>query len=106
MPFPRKWDIFYTRQTFFGRKNKGPSAYEEAALLNRIKKLPKPNPKDLKKRSNLEVSLTSIAVNHLKCKTLWFSERKKKDDSGFQSDYIRQLPTSATLLHFVALRTV
>ena len=71
---------------------------QDGALMNRIKKLPKPKPEDLKVGEECKVPTTSIAVNYLKVKTAWFSERKKNVDSAFRKDHMCLLVLAAHLV--------
>ena len=80
--------VYFTRaKQFLESQVKGPNAFQDGALMNRIKKLPKPKPKDLKAREKYKIPTTSIAVNHIKVKTVRFSERKTDVDSAFRKDH-------------------
>ena len=62
-------DYFTHAKQYLEGKVKGPNAFQDGALMNRIKKLPKPKPEDLKAREECKVPTTLIAVNYLKAKT-------------------------------------
>ena len=78
-------EIYFTyAKNFLEGKAKGPTAYEDGALINKIKKIPQPRPEDIKTRQECEISVTSIASNHLKTKILWFSDHKDEMKLSFR----------------------
>ena len=70
--------IFTYAKNFLEGKAKGPNAYEDGALINRIKKIPQLRPEDMKTLQECEIFVTAIASNHLKTKILWLSNHKAK----------------------------
>ena len=69
--------IYFTYpKNFLEGKAKVPNVYKDGALTNKIKKIPQPRVKDMKTRQECEISVSSIASNHLKTKILWFSDHK------------------------------
>ena len=81
--------LFYVNEIYFthgvslveGRK-KGPGMMQEGALFNKIKSITKPEPTTEIVRENLsKVSITGIALLHLKSKVEWFAEQKR---GGFE----------------------
>ena len=55
-------------------KSKGPDAFAEGALLNKIKSITKGSPQTFIAREVLDEPITSIAKLHLRSKINWFSE--------------------------------
>ena len=97
--------LFHTNEMYFAYaknflegKAKGPNAYEDGALINRIKKIPLPIPEDMKTRQECEIFVTSIASNYLKTKILWFSNHKDEMNLSFRSDHMCLLALVAYLL--------
>ena len=90
-------EIYFTHaKIFLEGKVKGPNAYEDGALMQRINKMPKCEPENLKIRQACEVSITAIAANHIKAKILWLSEHKKlAKDFSFRSDHTCLLALAA-----------
>ena len=52
----------------------------------------------MKTRQECEISITSIAYNHLKTKILWFSNHKDEMKLSFRCDYMCLLALDAYLL--------
>ena len=77
-----------------GRK-KGPGMMQEGASFNKIKSIPKPEPTNEIVRENLsKVSITSIALLHLKSKVEWFAEQKRgglEQKDNFRTDQMCML---------------
>ena len=69
-------------------KSKGLDAFEEGALLNKIKSITKGSPQTFIAREVLDVPITPIAKLHFRSKINWFSEQKSMrniTDGGFRS---------------------
>ena len=82
-------EIYFTyAKNFLKGKAKGPNAYEDGALTNKIQKIPQPRPEDMKTRQECEISVISIASNHLKTKILWFSDHKDEMKLSFRCDHM------------------
>ena len=68
---------------------------QEGALFNKIKSIPKPEPTTEIVRENLsKVSITSIALLHLKSKVEWFAEQKRgglEQKDNFRTDQMCML---------------
>ena len=97
--------LFHTNKIYFAYaknflkgKTKGPNANEDGALINKIKKIPQPRPEDMKTRQECEISVTSIASNHLEAKILWFSDHKDDMKLSFRCDHMSLLALAAYLL--------
>ena len=97
--------LFYTNEIYFTYakiflegKAKSPNAYDDGALINQLKKIPQPRPEDMKTRQECEISVTSIASNHLKTKILWFSDHKDETKLSFRCDHMYLLALLAYLL--------
>ena len=96
--------LFYTNEIYFTYaknflegKAKGPNAYADGALINKIKKV-QHRSEDMKTRQECEISVTSIASNHLKRKILWFSDHKDEIKLSFRCDHMCLLALVAYLL--------
>ena len=58
-------EIYFTHaKKFMEGKVKGPNAYEDGALMQRIKKMPKCEPRNLKIRQACEVSITTSCQSY------------------------------------------
>ena len=89
-------EIYFTHVVSLveGRK-KGPGMMQEEALFNKIKSIPKPEPTTENVRENLStVSITGIALLHLKSKVKWFAEQKRgglEQKDNFRTDQMCML---------------
>ena len=89
-------EIYFTHVVSLveGRK-KGPGMMQEEALFNKIKCIPKPEPTTENVRENLStVSITGIALLHLKSKVKWFAEQKRgglEQKDNFRTDQMCML---------------
>ena len=89
---------FTYAKNFLEGKAKGSNAYEDGALINKIKKILQLRPEDMKTRQECEISVTSIASNHLKTKILWLSDHKDEMKLSFRCDHMCLLALVAYLL--------
>ena len=81
--------IYFTHaKNFLEGKAKGPNAYKAGALINKSQKIPQPKPEDMKTRQECEISVTSIASNHLKTKIILFSDHKDEMKLSFRCDHM------------------
>ena len=76
-------------------ETKGPGMMQEGALFNKIKSIPKPEPTTEIVRENLsKVSITGIALLHLKSNVEWFTEEKRgglEQKDNFRTDQMCML---------------
>ena len=95
-------EIYFTRVVSLveGRK-KGPGMMPEGALFNKIKSIPKPEPTTEIVRENLsKVSITGIALLHLKSKVEWFAEQKRgrlEQKDNFRTDQMCMLMLACSI---------
>ena len=100
--------LFHVNEIYFthvvslveGRK-KGPGAMQEGALFNKIKSIPKTEPTTEIVRENLsKVSITGIALLHLKSKVEWFAEQKRgglEQKDNFRTDQMCMLVLTCSI---------